>query len=180
MSHSIFHRKSKLKIEGVVDTYLWDASIVPDYRTSLILLNNKKYYSALIQKAAVKHERTPNLVVNAGLALIIGLLINTTSDRITHCGVGSGTNSPAAGDTALQTQIARIAITDRYPVSNNELHADTFFSTVDANGSWNETGLFTASSGGTMLCRKKFISTFNKTTGNTATVAWTITLTAVP
>lgn len=174
--------KAKLQLVGKVRTFLWDAQIVPDYRTVLLLTKNPIYYQALIKKALLQYDNSDNLVVNTGLAGIVDLLLNDSSIRITHCGVGSGTNAVTAADTTLQTEITpRLAVTDGYRVSNNEMHADTFFSTADGNGSWEETGLFSqVNPGGTMWCRKRFAATFTKNISKTATVAWTWTLTAVP
>lgn len=120
-----------------------------------------------------------NLAVDAGMNQIIALMIGTNTNSFTHCRVGSGTNAAAAGDTDLQTIIGSgLTITNRYSTSLNAKF-DTFFSTSDNNGTWAETGLATASTGGTLLCRRLFSSSFVKSTSNTAIVAWTITLAAV-
>jgi len=120
-----------------------------------------------------------NLVVDAGLAQIIDLMIGTDTQDFTHCAVGSGTNTPAAGDTDLQTPIgSRLTVTNRY-ISGLTANFDTFYATGDNNGTWEETGIFSNPSGADMLCRRKFASSFTKATTNTALVAWTITLAAV-
>ena len=120
-----------------------------------------------------------NLVVDVGMQQIIDLMIDVSDSGFTHCRVGSGTNTPAAADTDMQTIIGSgLAVTTRYR-SSLSANYDTFFSTSDNNGSWNETGLATASTGGTLLCRRKFNSTFTKSTSNTALIAWSITLAAV-
>lgn len=107
------------------------------------------------------------------------MMIDASDSGFTHCRVGSGTNTPAAGDTDMQTIIGSgLTVTSKYR-SSLSANYDTFFSTTDNNGSWNETGLATASTGGTLLCRRKFSSTFTKSTSNTAVVAWAITLAAV-
>lgn len=118
-----------------------------------------------------------NLVVDAGMNYIIGLMNGTNSTAFSYCAAGSNGTAVTSGDTALNTQIgSRVSVTNKYSTSLNAKF-DTFFSTTDANGTWQELGLFTASSGGTMLCRK-IISSFVKSSSNTAVVAWTITLSA--
>jgi len=123
-------------------------------------------------------QRVKNLVVNAGLYQIIDLIIGASDADFTHCGVGSGSNPPAAGDTDLQTPIGdRKVITERFR-STNKGTFSTFFGSADNNGTWREAGLFTALSGGTMLCRALLASPFEKTTAKTATCDWDISASA--
>lgn len=127
-----------------------------------------------------KIDEGNNRVVDAGMNNILDNLIAAIADDTDHCQTGSGTNAPAAGDTDLQTPIApRLVITNRYRVGLNA-HFDTFYGTADGNGTWEETGLFNALTSGTLMVRRTFASTFVKATTNTALIAWTITLAAVP
>lgn len=120
-----------------------------------------------------------NLVVDAGLVQIASLMAGTSTAAFGYCGVGGSTTAAAAGQTDLQAPIARIATTSNYTVSG-EAHFDTFWSSGQGNGTWNETGIFTAASGGLMLCRKTLGTPFTKSTSNTSVVAWTVALEAVP
>ena len=123
-------------------------------------------------------DKGDNLVVDAGLAQIVDLMIGTDTSSFTHCRVGSGTNTPAAGNTDMQTIIGSgVTVTNRYR-SGSVAYFDTFFSTTSNNGSWEETGIANASTGSDLLCRRKFSSTFIKASTNTALVAWSITLSA--
>lgn len=127
-------------------------------------------------KEGFLHERGHNLVVNAGLDQIGNLILGINTSSFTHCGVGSDGTAAAAGQTALTTQIgSRVSVTSRYLVSTGAAHFDTFFDSSTGAGTWLEVGLFTASSGGTMLARK-VISSFVKSTSNTAVVAYTVTI----
>ncbi|UVF62450.1 tail-collar fiber protein [Nitrososphaeria virus YSH_922147] len=120
-----------------------------------------------------------NLVVDVGLAQIADLMIATNTNSFAYCVVGSGTNTPAAGDTNMQTIIGTgPAVTNRYR-SGSVAYFDTFFSTSANAGTWNETGISTTNAGTVLLCRRKFSSSFVKSSSNTALVAWTITLAAV-
>src|SRR3990167_1935840 len=106
-------------------------------------------------------------------------MIATDTSSFTHCRVGSGTNTPAAGDTDMQTIIdSGITVTNRYK-SGLVAYFDTFFSTSANNGSWEETGIANASTGSYLLCRRKFSATFTKASTNTALISWSITLAAV-
>jgi hypothetical protein len=72
-----------------------------------------------------------------------------------YIGVGSGSTAAAVTDTALQTQLMRKAMDGGYPtIAGNVLTFRATFATTDANGAWNEWGVFNASTGGTMLNRK--------------------------
>lgn len=166
-------RKAQIRITANVDVYGFDKDQVPDYETYL-----KLKQSGELEKFSIYHDKGENLVVNAGLNQIIALIIGSSSTFWAFTGVGSGSTTPAATDTDLTTPIGRIGVTNAYQVSNVG-HFDTFFSSTQDNGTWNESGIFTAASSGIMLCHKLLASSFTKSSSNTATVSWTITITAV-
>jgi hypothetical protein len=119
-----------------------------------------------------------NLVVNAGADQIINLMIGANTNSFTNNAVGTSATAVAAAQTALVGQInPQLTVTSRSLESTGKAHYDTFYGSGDNAGTWQETGIFTA--GGVMLCRK-VISSFVKTTSNTAVVAWTITLVPTP
>ena len=161
--------KAKFSIRGNVKLY----EFPPDYTYDTIKNLTPE------EKELHLKDQGDNLVVDSGLAQIVDLMIGTDTSSFTHCRVGSGTNTPAAGDTDLQTIIGSgVTVTNRYR-SGAVAYYDTFFSTSANNGSWEETGIANASTGSDLLCRRKFSSTFTKTSSNTALVAWSITLAAV-
>lgn len=168
-----FRRKSQIKITGNVNILGFDAKKVKTFDDYLRL---KKL--GQLEKHTIYKDLGDNLVVNAGLNQIIALIIGSNTTSWGYCGVGSSSTAVTATDTDLNTPIARIAVTSPYQVSNVG-HFDTFFSVSQGNGTWNESGIFTASSGGIMLCHKVLGSSFVKSSSNTANVSWQITLTAV-
>jgi hypothetical protein len=117
-----------------------------------------------------------NLVVNAGLNLIRDFLDGDAPTAPTHFGYGTGTNAVTAGDTALQTQVARATFTTK--TSNAQQQVFTFYlGSATANGNTlAEAGIFNAASGGTMLCRVKLSPTIVKTASIAVTFTWTINL----
>ncbi len=118
-----------------------------------------------------------NLIVNAALnALIAEWVGGSTLFNMLYCGVGSGTNAPAATDTDLQTAIVRLGVTSPYTTSPNIAVWDTFFGSTAGNGTWNEGGLFAQSSGGTMGSRALFSSAISKSNANTQVVEWVYTI----
>lgn len=166
-------RKAQFRITANVKVLGFDKENVPDYETYLKLKD-----SGELEKFAIYKDEGTNLVVNAGLNQTVALLLGLNTTSFGYCGVGSSTTVVSATDTDLNTAIGRIAVTNAYQVSNVG-HWDTFFSSSQDNGTWNESGLFSAAAAGIMLCHKLLASTFTKTSSNTATVTWTITVTAV-
>lgn len=166
-------RKAQFRITANVKVLGYDKKDVPDYKTYLKLKE-----SGDLEKFAIYKDEGTNLVVNAGLNQVIALLLGLNTTSFGFCGVGSSSTAVSATDTDLNTPIGRIAVTNAYQVSNVG-HWDTFFSSSQDNGTWNESGLFSLVSGGIMLCHKLLSSTFTKSSSNTATVTWTITVTAV-
>ena len=155
----------ELPLETKYNDWKWPFS--PGFPTSTELYQNR----FLIDKGK-------NLVVDMGLFQVLALMIGSSTASFSYCGVGSGTSTPIAGQTTLDTEIGRNPILFK---SRTGLTAyfDTTFGENDKNGTWNETALFNSSSGGDMLCRRKFPTTFTKNTSKAAVVSWTITISAV-
>lgn len=135
------------------------------------------------RKRQLIHDDGSNIVVSVGLDHIVKLLVGTSTDSITHGSVGSSTTGNSAGMTDLTTPISpRLVITNRYPESTGKAHYEIFYGGSDNAGTWNEVGLHTAITSGTMLARK-IITTFTKintpdTGANAALVSWLVTFTA--
>ena len=115
-----------------------------------------------------------NLVVDTGLAYIASRMKDATATAMSHMAIGSGTNDPAAGDTALQTELGRVALNST-TVTNNSVAYVASFPAGTGTGAVTEAGIFNASSGGTMLCRTEF-AVINKAAGDSMTITWTVTV----
>ncbi len=122
----------------------------------------------------VKQHEVKNLVVATGLNYIVSRMKDATVDVMSHMAVGSGTTAADAGDTGVQTQLARVALSSTV-VSENQIVYSATFSPGIATGAITEAGLFNAATGGTMLCRTVF-PVVNKQTADTLTVTWTVTI----
>lgn len=132
--------------------------------------------------SVMKQKNRIMLGTNTGKSLILNRLggDNTYSLNITHAEIGSGTNTPADGDTALQTPASRVAVVDAV-VASNVLTLRFFFADgVLANGSYNEFGSWidgTATIGtGKIFNRALFGSTYVKASGEDTTVQLDITI----
>jgi len=96
---------------------------------------------------------------------------------ITHGAVGSGTSTPAVSDTQLQTEAARTTVTS-LSNANNTLYATVFFLETEANGTIREAGLFSdgTSSANTGIIVSRVSTNITKTSSETLTLDWTITI----
>ena len=117
-----------------------------------------------------------NLVVTAGKGFVASRMIGTSAGVMTHMAVGTGPTDPAAGDTALETQVgSRKAFTTSASVSGAVVTYVCAFSAGEGTGALTEAGIFNASSSGTMLCRTEF-SVVNKGASDSMTITWTVTV----
>lgn len=154
-------------LRGELEIQVWDAKRFPTYRAI------RRARSLGLKP--LETRKMENLIVAAGKNYIADLIIAAGSGSFTHCGVGSGTVAPAAGDTDLGTPISpRKSVTDRFR-TNNIAKYDTFFASADNVGTWNESGIFTALTGGTMLSRALISPAITKDSTKTATISWQIT-----
>ena len=119
-----------------------------------------------------------NLVTSAGRNLVRSLLTTADTTALTHMGVGTGTTAPASLDTALETEVARPALTQINNTDTGEFECKLFLDASTANGSdLTEAGLFTASSGGTLFARVTH-DAISKSSAITITYTWTVAVNA--
>lgn len=155
---------------------------VTDPAVMKILVNVK----ATIRDAKTgKVKRTKNyhnLVVTAGKAAIAEFLGKSTPSFATlspnYCAVGTGTNTPAVGNTTLQTETARSVIASK-SFSSNVVYLTGFFGATDVSGTLREVGLIINGSAtantGTLFNRVAINVT--KAITETLTIDFTITIT---
>lgn len=125
----------------------------------------------------VKDERDlKNLVVSTGLAFIASRMKEATATVMSHMSLGTGTTAAALGDTTLGTEISgsRVSLTSTTVTANQVTYIASFAAGV-GTGAVTESGIFNASSSGTMLCRTVF-PVVNKQAGDSMTVTWTVTV----
>ena len=118
-------------------------------------------------------KEIPNLVVTDGKKWVADRM-NDANTVMSHMAVGTGTTAAAAGDTTLDTEEDRNALTST-TVTDNEVAYVCSWASGDATASLTEAGLFDASSGGDMLARTVF-SVVNKGASDSLTITWTITV----
>jgi hypothetical protein len=120
-----------------------------------------------------------NLVVNSGLAYIASRMKDATATTMSHMAVGSGSVAAAAADTALGTQLARVALDSTSltttTATNDAVQYVATFAAGTGTGAITEAGIFNASSAGTLLCRTVF-SVINKGALDTLVITWKVTV----
>ncbi len=115
-----------------------------------------------------------NLVVNVGKNFVAGRMVGTTPAVMSHMAIGSGTTAAAGADTALGTELDRVALAGS-SATNNVVTYTATFPAGTGTGAVTEAGIFNASSAGTLLCRTVF-AVVNKGTDDAMSVTWTVTV----
>ena len=115
-----------------------------------------------------------NLVVTTGLNYIVSRMKDTTQTAMSHMAIGSGSTAASAGNTALGTELGRVALTST-TVSTNTIQYVASFPAGTGTGTVYEAGIFNASSAGTLLCRTVF-GIVTKDAGDSLAITWTITV----
>lgn len=123
-----------------------------------------------------------NLLVQSGLNFLAALLINEETNAMSiYCAYGTGTTAAASGDTTLEAEGGRLAITSKSRLAN-VAKLRTFFTTAQANGTWTEWGIFLAGTSqadsGTLLNRVLPSGGIAKTSSTVLTVEVRITFAA--
>lgn len=121
-----------------------------------------------------------NLVTSAGKASAAGLLTGDVTNYFDYIAVGTGTTGADVADTTLETEIADSGLT-RAASTNSRVTTDVTNDTaqfvkafsVSGTKAVTESGVFDASSSGTLLARQTF-SAINVVSGDTLTITWKI------
>lgn len=116
-----------------------------------------------------------NLVVNTGKDAVIDRLQAATPAVHDFQAIGTGTTAPAAGNTALETEIGtRVQGTLSQPTSTTDRLVSTF-AAGNGTGAITETGRLNASTAGNLFARQTF-SVVNKAAGDSLQVTHDITV----
>lgn len=124
-------------------------------------------------KIKEEHE-FKNLVVTVGKNFVASRMVGTASNIMSHMAIGSDATAPAAGNTALGTELGRIALASA-TASDNVVTYTATFPAGTGTGAVVEAGVLNAASAGTMLCRTTF-AVVNKGADDAMSVTWTVTV----
>lgn len=118
---------------------------------------------------------TTNLITTAGRNAIVERLDSSPATAApSHMAIGTGTTAAAAGDTTLQTELDRNALTSNTS-SANVLTMVGDWAAGDGTGAITEAGVLNAASNGTLYSRAVF-TVINKGAADTLQITWTYTL----
>jgi hypothetical protein len=127
---------------------------------------------------SIKETRSvKNLVLTTGKTFIAASMLKTTTNSpvaMSHMAIGSGTTAAAIGNTAMETQLARVSLATATS-SGAVVTYTASFPAGTGTGAVTEAGIFNNSSGGDMLCRTVF-SVVNKGTDDAMSITWTVTV----
>ncbi len=127
------------------------------------------------ENGEVKQEvEVKNLVVTTGKNFIASRMKDAVATVMSHMAIGSGTTAAAAGDTALETELGRVALASTTVTDNNVAYVATFPAGT-GTGAVTEAGLLNAGTGGTLLCRTVF-PVINKGAADTLGITWTVSV----
>jgi hypothetical protein len=118
-------------------------------------------------------QEIPNLVVTTGKNYVASRMKDATATAMSHIAIGTGSSAAAAGDTTLGTEAARVALTSTTVSTNTVTYVGTF-AAGSGTGSITESGIFNASSAGTLLCRTVF-GVVSKASSDQMSITWVIT-----
>lgn len=150
--------KQNVSLKGVYNFTIRDAVTGEVKRTY--------YYENIIP--TVGRQNIANNMTAASPASV--LLINKAA-------LGTGTNTPANGDTTLQTETYRNDVASRTN-SANIGYITAFYSALEVSGTFREIGLFSGgtASANTGVLMSRVAINITKSTSETLTVDWTITI----
>lgn len=158
-----------VELKGRVTVKVWDADIVPTYVEA-----NAHVKLGIVP---IETQVVDNLVVTVGHYEIADWIVGEGYvDGFQYCGIGSGTTAAAVGDTDIETAIGSRKIATSRSRTNKIATISTFFASGDNNGTWTESVLAEASSGGRIFSRALFDAAITKDTTKTITVDWDITV----
>lgn len=122
----------------------------------------------------IKEQRhVPNLVVTSGKKFVAQRMKDASTAVMSHMAVGEGNSAPAAGQTALDSEVGRASLISTVVTDNVVTYTCTFGQGV-GTGALTEAGIFNNSSAGNMLSRTTFF-VVNKDSVDTLTIVWQIT-----
>ncbi|AIC14278.1 phage tail fiber protein [Nitrososphaera viennensis] len=131
----------------------------------------------------IYHSEDHNLITNAGkdfIAQQIGASTGLASEGAHYIALTTDGTAPAATDTTLASEItsgglARASGTYAHTSGTNTFTVSNTFTASATHTNVQKAGLFTASSGGTMMAENTFTAV-SLASGDQLTITWTITL----
>ena len=123
-------------------------------------LKLKGSLTAILKKAdgTVEVRKKDNIIVNSGFDFICNALgaASGRPNAMSHIAIGTGTTAQAATQTALISELTRLAATYAHTAGTKEFTMTSTFAAGVGSGAITEAGVFNAATGGIMLDRVTF------------------------
>lgn len=123
-------------------------------------LKFKGSLTAILKKAdgTVEVRKKDNIIVDTGFDFICNALGAATNRpaAMSHIAIGTGTTAQAASQTALTTELMRLAATYAHTAKTKEFTMTAVFGAGVGTGAITEAGVFNAATGGIMFDRVTF------------------------
>ena len=120
------------------------------------------------------YRKVNNLVVAVGKDTIASRMIGNTTAIMSHMAVGSSNTAATTSQTALGSELGRVALDSTTRSSNTITYVGTFPAGT-GTGAITEAGILNASSSGDLLCRTVF-GVVTKAAGDTVIITWNVTV----
>jgi hypothetical protein len=147
-----------------------------------IELEGRLTFELIEDGEVVERQVEKNAIVDDGRNNILRAIGNLESiNTYVYLAVGTDGTSVTDSDSALGTEVERIALDDgnneyTHDAGAVEISGEWTFSESQANSSLAEAGLFSASSGGTMLNRTVISPTIDKSSSQKLRITWTLNM----
>jgi ribosomal protein L10 len=155
----------KLELKGLVEPPPDDVEITGEFRYWFINEEGMRVSEDHIIR---------NLVVDSGKAFLANRAIANTKNPISHVAIGSGTTPPAATQTQLVAETARVALSTATS-TNNVVNCAGTVPAGTGTGTVEEVALFNAATLGDMISRT-LTGTITKPAGLGLQFTWTLTV----
>ena len=142
------------------------------------MMKLKGSFTAILRRkdGSVEVKRKDNLILNVGFDFICNAIAATSQPApMAYTAVGTGTAAVAATQTALATELTRVAATYAHTAGTKVFSLTSFYPAGTATGAITEAGICNASSGGTFLDRVVF-DVINKGSDDELTTNFQFTL----
>ena len=120
------------------------------------------------------YRKVNNLVVAVGKDVIASRLVGNSLAVMSHMAVGASDTAAATSQTALGTELGRVALDSTSRATNTITYVATFPAGT-GTGSITEAGILNAGASGNMLCRTVF-GVVTKASGDTVVITWNVTV----
>lgn len=159
--------KLRFRLAGQVPVRLWFGDITPVGRLYAVKTNR---YGDEVDYGLISTK----LVTTAGVAWLATLLAGTSSGSVKYHASGTGVTAENASDTAMETD-SGIARATGSQVASTNTYTSVATQTYTGTLAITEHGIFTASSGATLIDRSKFAA-INVVNGDSIQFTYVLTL----